>query len=172
MLARAILKQSRTGLSWAQAKAIPDLTVSFGYSLEDGAHVVTGGLSIPLPLLWRNQGGIGQQRARILQAQRFIISERFQLRQKVLQALTHYQNDLAVLRIFKQRLQSAQKQFSLIEKGLKLGVFTPFQTLTAQRSIVGSQFQQLQLISHALSHYLDVCQAAGILPFWGGRKQP
>ncbi len=171
-LARAVVQQSQSGLRWAQAKAVPDLTVSVGYSLEDGAHVVTGGLSIPLPLFWRNQGGIGQQRARIVQAQRLLISERFQLRQKMQQALTHYRNDLVVLRIFKQRLQSAKKQFNLIEKGLKLGVFTPFQTLTAQRSIVGSQLQQLQLVSHALTHYLDMCQSAGILPSWGRSTQP
>lgn len=171
-LARAVLKQSQNGLRWQQAKAIPDLTVSLGYSLEDGAHVVTGGLSIPLPLFWRNQGGIGQQRARIQQAQRLLISQRYQLRQKMKQALTHYQNDLVVLRIFRQRLQSAKAQFNLIEKGLKLGVFTPFQTLTAQRSIVGSQLQQLQLVSHALTHYLEVCEAAGVLPAWGRRQQP
>ncbi len=170
LLARAALEQSKTGLLWAQAKGIPDLTVVMGYSLEDGAHIVTGGISIPLPLFWRNQGGIGQQRAKILQSKRMIVSQRFILRQKALRALSHYRNDLKVIGIFRQRLQSAQKQFSLIEKGLKLGVFTPLQTLTAQRSIVGSQLQQLQLISHALSHYVDVCEAVGLSPQWTGRK--
>lgn len=47
---------------------IPDLTIAAGYKHEEQADVIGGRLSIPLPLVRRNQGEIAEQEARTAQA--------------------------------------------------------------------------------------------------------
>ena len=150
----------------------PDLTISLGYSLEDNNHIVRGSISIPLPLFWRNQSQIGQNHARLRRARLLLARQRFLVRQRILQAYTRYQMNLRMIRLFKKQFQTVQARSRLIEKGLRQGSFSVFQALTAQRGILQSQLLNLQNIQKAHGSYIQLCQAAGLLPVYKGFLRP
>lgn len=62
--ASAQVEAARASVSLAQRERIPDLTLSGGYKHQaDGFHGALIGVSLPLPLLNRNQGGIAEAQA-------------------------------------------------------------------------------------------------------------
>lgn len=171
-VAEANIRQAKATLALAKARAIPDLTISLGYSLEDNNHIVRGSISIPLPLFWRNQSQIGQNHARLRRARLLLARQRFLVRQRILQAYTRYRINLKMIRLFKKQFQTVQARSRLIEKGLRQGSFSVFQALTAQRGILQSQLLNLQNIQKAHDSYIQLCQAGGLLPAYKGFLRP
>lgn len=167
-LAEASIAQAKAALALSKARAIPDLTVSLGYALEDNNHIVRGSVSIPLPFFWRNQSGVGQNHAQLRRARLLLARQRFLVRQRIVQAYTQYQTGLKMLRLFKKQFQVVKTRSRLIEKGLRQGSFTVFQVLTAQRSILQSQLLNLQNIQRTHRSYIRLCRAVGMLPVYKG----
>lgn len=167
-VATAQVKEAKARLRLSKAQAIPDLTVSLGYALEDNNHIVRGGISLPLPLFWRNQSQIGQNHAKFRRARMLLARQRFLVRQRVQQAYTSYKLNLRMIRLFRKQVQKAQARSRLIEKGLRQGSFSVFQALAAQKGILQSQLLHLQNIQKAHDSYILLCQAAGVLPVYKG----
>lgn len=171
-LAEAMIHQSKAMLALSKARAIPDLTFSLGYALEDNNHIVRGSVSIPLPLFWRNQSAVGQNHARFRRARLLLVRQRFLVRQRILRAHTSYQANLRTIRLFKKQFQSVKARSQLIEKGLREGSFSVFQVLTAQRSVLQSELLYLQNIQRTHESYIRLCRSAGFLPVYKGVFQP
>lgn len=163
-LARLQLQQNQTRLALSKSQAIPDLTFSVGYALEDNNHVITGGLAIPLPLFWRNQSAIGQSRAQIRTARITLAQIQFNVRRTIHTAYLQYQTSKKVAQLAHKRLRLSQRQSLLLQKGLQQGSLSLLKALTAQRSIRMSQLLYIQSLQTAHKHYIALCKASGMKP--------
>ena len=171
-LAEARIAQAKAALALSKVRAIPDLTIAVGYSLEDNNHIVRGGLSIPLPFFWRNQSQVGQSHAQLRRTRLILARRRFLVRQRIQQAYTQYQLNLRMVRLFQKQLRTIQARSRLIEQGLNQGSFSVFQVLATRRNIIQSQIQYLKSVQKAHSSYIRLCRAGGFLPTYKGALRP
>lgn len=131
------LERSRTESDLAASAAIPDLTVSLGIRnfQEDDSNALVAGLTIPLPLFDRNQGGrkaavstvnrvLYQRDAALIQAQTALAS--------AYRALISADTELAVL--MQELLPGAQSAFEAASLGYREGKFGFLDVLDAQRT--------------------------------------
>jgi cobalt-zinc-cadmium efflux system outer membrane protein len=151
-LARWAAEMSRrqAGVDAEKAKTIPDLTVTAGLTrfsqFDDHAYSI--GISVPLPLFNRNQGGI-------LEASRRLDKASDELRAaegRVLTELTRtYQrlaaidNEIGTLRTV--LLPGAQSAFDAATKGYQLGRFGFLDVLDAQRTLFQTRTQNLRALA-------------------------
>ncbi|MBU51767.1 MAG: hypothetical protein CL920_24015 [Deltaproteobacteria bacterium] len=164
MLAHSTIVQAKASLGLSKSRAIPDLTVSLGYALEDNNHVFRGGLSIPLPLFWRNQGNIGQAHARIRQATLSLKRQQFILQQQLKQSYMRYSMNKRMNRLFQKRLQTTKSNEKLLKGGIKQGGISIMKLLTTQKSILQNHLQSLKNMQKTHDNYIKLHQATGTLP--------
>lgn len=138
--------QSRSALSLAQSESIPDPTFGLGVRRfnENDSTALVAGLSFPLPVLNRNQGGIKQAKANIIKVDAENYAAGLSLRQSAIQAwesfaasreeTDNYQNKI---------IPSAQKAYSQADDGYSRGAFTFLDLLDAQRTLYEVQEAQL-----------------------------
>ncbi|MBE0625535.1 MAG: TolC family protein [Burkholderiales bacterium] len=146
------IERRRAGVDAEKAKAVPDVTVTAGVArfsqFDDHAYMV--GISLPLPLFNRNQGGILEASRRLDKAG----DELRAAKNRVLTELTRtYQRlaaidkEIGMLRTI--LLPGAQSAFEAASKGYQLGKFGFLDVLDAQRTLFQSRTQHL----HALADY-------------------
>ena len=61
------LERNRSDVQLQKAEAVPNLTPTFGYKRDFGVNTAIVGLSLPLPLFNRNQGGVARASAQVEQ---------------------------------------------------------------------------------------------------------
>jgi len=171
-LAQLAIAQAKAGLTLSKARAIPDLTVSLGYALEDNNHIVRGSLSIPLPVFWRNQSKIGQGRAHLRHARLLLKRQRFLIGQRIQRAYRQFQMRTRMERLLQKQFKTLKSHSKLIERGLRQGGFSVFKVFTTQRSVIQSQILYLRNIQKVHDSYIQLCGAAGILPVYKKRILP
>lgn len=167
-LAKAKVKQAHAGLALAKARAIPDLTVSLQYALEDNNHIARGSLSIPLPLFWRNQRGIQRQRAMVERAKLVVSRQRFLIRQNVHRARLRFAGQLNMLKLLQRQLRVARKRTSLFSKGVSQGGVSVFQMLATQQLILKTELAYLVQLRRVHESYLALGRATGMGPVYAG----
>jgi cobalt-zinc-cadmium efflux system outer membrane protein len=140
------IERSEAALSLTRSETVPDLTLSAGVrnfqETDDNALVV--GVSMPIPLFNRNQGGVSEAKARIDKAQ----SEQQTTRIALLTGLSDTWQSLSAVYaeavgLRDQILPSARATYESTELGYREGKLDFLQMLDAQRTLFTVKRQYL-----------------------------
>jgi cobalt-zinc-cadmium efflux system outer membrane protein len=144
-------EQRRAGLALARAGAIPDLTVGFGVRNDQasGDNALVTGISIPLPVFDRNQGGIAAARAALSKSRH----EQHSVRSQALTSLAASCRDLASayaegVILQEQILPAAESAFEAATLGYQAGKFGFLEVLDAQRTLFEARGQYLEALTN------------------------
>ncbi|MGH2769420.1 MAG: TolC family protein, partial [Actinomycetota bacterium] len=146
----AELAQRQAAIDLEESRAVPDLTVSLGVTqftdTDDSALVA--GVSIPLPVLNRNQGNIEAAHQRLTKA----MEERRAAEVLITTALNSAYQSLAaahaeVTTLRQEVLPGAQSAFEAVSRGYRLGKFGFLDVLDAQRTLFGAKAQYLRALA-------------------------
>lgn len=143
---------SQARIALARAGAVPDLTLSLGlrqFQQSDDTAMLAG-LSLPLPLFDRNQGGIAAAGAALNQNRHRQQAALAQSRAALAgshAALVAAHGQARVLR--EQVLPAAQRAFEAAELGYQVGKFDYLAVADAQRSLFEVRGQHLQALTAA-----------------------
>ncbi len=143
-------KQRGARLALERANAIPDLTLFAGgrnlQETNDNAFVA--GLSIPLPLFDRNQGGIAAARAAQSKARQ---ASRVARNQAVARLAASYRNLSAAAiearTLQEQILPTAEQAFEATDLGYRAGKFGFLEVLDAQRTLFEVKGQYIEALA-------------------------
>ena len=141
------MEQREAALKLAKANAIPDPFVSGGYrhisEKDDNAFVI--GLSIPIPILDRNQGAISAASRRLKKA----VEERRNAEVVVNDALARAYETLSasyeeVVLLKNDVLPKAESAYESIFEGYREGKFALLDVLDAQRTVFDARLQYIE----------------------------
>lgn len=145
---KAIIKKQKIETELANAMSIPDPVVSAGYRRfnESDDQAFIAGISLPIPLFDRNQGGRQEAQVRERQSENQLLALSNQIQTKV-------NNRLETIKTLSREIEStrnviipeAQKAYDIIYKNYRLGKYALIDVLDAQRQLF-----------HAESSYLDI----------------
>ncbi len=144
------IQQRMADMELEKARAIPDVTVSFGAKrhneMDETAFVM--GISIPIPLFDRNQGGTLEARDRLSKAR----EEARAVEVRVLNTLAETYQDLSrafmeVNALISHVLPGAQAAFEATQEGYRLGKFDYLDMLDAQRTLVAAKVRRLEALT-------------------------
>lgn len=133
-------------LNLVQAQAIPNPTIGFGirHFNENNDTALVAGLSFPIPVFDRNQGGIQTAKAEIIEADALARQQDLNLKQSAIKAweqmatayneVEAYQADV---------IPSAEKAYAQASDGYNTGRFSFLDLLDAQRTLYEVQEAQL-----------------------------
>ena len=147
-----------------EARRIPDLTLSGGFrrfsETNDNAFVL--GVSIPLPLFDRNQGGALEARYRLAKAEeehkasevrvRTALAEAYRALSIAFAEATALKNDV---------LPGAQSAFDATNEGYRQGKFGYLDVLDAQRTLFKTRDQYIETLTAYHRAVADVEQLIG-----------
>ncbi len=146
-----------------EARAIPDLTASFGVRRfeEPGDDALVVGIELPLPVFNRNQGAILAAQRRLTKAE----EERRAAEVRVATTLSSAYQTLAgahaeIAALKAQVLPGAQSAFEAASKGYRLGKFGLLEVLDAQRTLFGAKAQYLRALT---DYHQSVAQVEGLI---------
>lgn len=144
------IERRRATLDAEKAKAVPDVTISAGVTrfsqFDDRAYMI--GISIPLPLFDRNQGGVLEASRRLDKAadeQRAAESRLLVSLSQSYQRLAAIAKEVDILRTV--LLPGAQSAFDAATRGYQLGRFGYLDVLDAQRTLTQVRGQHLRALS-------------------------
>jgi cobalt-zinc-cadmium efflux system outer membrane protein len=164
-LARLDIARRQALTDVERARRMPDVTVTLGAKRDAGLGGTQAivGLSLPLPVHDRNQGGLLEALRREDQAREALAGVTLKLQAEIAQAaarlrLSHEQAQL----LHDEALPTAQTAYDAALKGYELGKFAFLDVLDAQRSL-------LQLRRQLLQHGTDAHRAAADLDRLLGR---
>ncbi len=158
------LHQRESALDLAQARGIPDITVSGGYKrAEDlGASAAIVGVSIPLPFFDRNQGNIRAAKyelSRVETQRESAVSQTYKALQTAynkLNAAAHEVNQLQ-----EQVLPGAKTAFEAAQTGYQQGKFDYLEVLDAQRTLFSTRTRYIQALAEYNRAVADVERLIG-----------
>lgn len=149
-LARSGVDAATAQLELERKKRVPDVTVGVGYrhdrTVEDNAVVL--GLSLPLPLFNRNEGGIAEAEAVIEKNEALVSQTETQLRLEIASARARMEaaraaHDLVVGKM----LPAAEKHYGSLSEGLRLGRTPYLELLEARRALNSVRLQQVEALA-------------------------
>lgn len=147
-----------------RSRVIPDITLTWGYRRYNTTDedVFIAGVSIPLPLLNRNQGGIDEARFRLTRAE----EERRAAEVRVATALAEAYRALStayaeVTTLEDKVLPGAESAFEAVNEGYRLGKFGLLDVLDAQRTFFGARAQYLRALTGYHQAVADVERLIG-----------
>lgn len=152
-LARLDIARRRALTDGERARRVPDLTVTVGArrDAELGRTQAVVGVSLPLPLLDRNQGGLLEALRREDQAREALTGAALKLQADVAAAAERLRaSRQQALLLAEEALPVAQAASDTALKGYELGKFALADVLDAQRSLLQLRRQQLQ--AHTEAH--------------------
>ncbi|MEW6270647.1 MAG: TolC family protein [Thermodesulfobacteriota bacterium] len=136
------LLERRAALDLERSRAVPDVTASGGYRrlFDPDENTFVVGLSIPLPVLNRNQGAIEEAEHRLQQAR----AEQESTRVRVTAALDDAYQALATARaqiatLDRDVLPGAREAFATLNAGYLEGRFSYLEVLDAQRTLIAAR---------------------------------
>ena len=143
------LEQRRAQLASEKAKVWPDVTVAGGVRrIEESDHTVAVfGLSLPLPLLNRNQGGIQEARVQIERAEDQHRATEVQLTTSL--AISYEELEDASIQIAEYRksvLPQVEEAWRLTNEGYESGKFSHLEVLDARRTLAETREQYLEAL--------------------------
>jgi cobalt-zinc-cadmium efflux system outer membrane protein len=154
----------RAELELATALGIPDVTLSGGVrrfnESDDNAFVL--GVSVPLPLFDRNQGGILEARRRMTKAD----EERRAAELKVIDDLAQAYQSLSsayaeTTALKKDVMPGAQSAFEASREGYRHGKFDYLTVLDAQRTLFETKAQYIEVLNQYHQAVFDVERLIG-----------
>jgi cobalt-zinc-cadmium efflux system outer membrane protein len=131
---RQRVERNRQDLRLQKAEAVPNVTPFFGYKRDIGANTAAFGLSIPLPLFNRNQGGIARATAQIQQQQYQATRLELSVRRDVQEAYQTLQTQADRVRALEQQyVPSARTAREIAQQSYRLGALDLIGFLDAER---------------------------------------
>ena len=158
------LMQRRAALDLAKSRRVPDLTVSAGYQRieADDANTFIGGISLPLPVFNRNQGGIREARANLRKSQWEQQAAEVQVRTALATAHSAFEAAVEQRRAFRQEiLPGAQSAYDAIREGYRQGTFDYLDFLTAQQDLAETRMQYVDVLVSLHEAVTDVERLVG-----------
>ena len=157
-------EQRRASVAMEQARAVPDVTVGFGFQYfqesEDWANMMV--FSIPLPVFDRNQGAIREARFREAKAAadaRAARTEAHAAFVQAYQALAAAYDQATLLR--NDALPAARQAFDGAREGYRRGKFGYLDMLDAQRTFFEARSQHIQALADYHKAVADVERLIG-----------
>ncbi|MCA9734121.1 MAG: TolC family protein [Deferribacteres bacterium] len=160
---KAVIKMQKAKTELANALAVPDLGIRVGYrrfnEIDDQALVA--GLSIPLTVFDRNQGGKQEAQLRELQSEQHLFSLQNGIR-------TGINNQLETIRTISEEIETmkniiipeAQNAYDIIQQNYRLGKYALIDVLDAQRQLFDVQGRYLDALGEIK---LEIIRLEGLL---------
>lgn len=134
MAAQQRLERNRSDVQLQKAEAIPNLTPSFGYKRDFGVNAAAFGITLPLPLFNRNQGGVARAGAQVEQQRYEIQRAVLAVRREVLQAYQGLQTQATKVQAMeKTYVPSARSARDIAQQSYRLGALDLIAFLDAER---------------------------------------
>ncbi|MEK7285721.1 MAG: TolC family protein [Nitrospirota bacterium] len=160
----AELNQRRAAVDLEKAQAIPDLTLSFGIRQfsERGDTAFLVGMSLPLPIVNRNEGAVEEARIRETIAEVARRATRLRLVTTLTEAHRALVTAYTEASLIKTTLlPRAQETFDAVSEGYRLGKFDLLDVLDAQRTLVSVRMQYLRALTEYHKSAADVERLVG-----------
>lgn len=162
--ARIEVERQRALARVERTKAVPDVTLSLGSKRDNelGRTQAVVGLSIPLPVLDRNQGAVREASRRADKA----LDELQDTRRRLLVELQDASSRLAVAHAALETLQAvvlpaAQQAYEAASRGFEAGKFGSLDVLDAQRSLLQARSRHLDTLAAAHRAAADIDRIVG-----------
>jgi cobalt-zinc-cadmium efflux system outer membrane protein len=160
----AEMEQRKAAVKLEDAKRIPDLTLSGGFrrfsETNDNAFVL--GVSIPLPLFDRNQGGALEARYRLAKADEERKASEVRVGTGLVEAYQTLSTAFAEATALKNDvLPGAQSAFGAANEGYRQGKFGYLDVLDAQRTLFETRDQYIETLAAYHRAVADVEQLIG-----------
>ncbi len=162
--ARAMAEQAKAQADLQHAARVPDLTLSVQYESDrpDNPNTLGAGVSIPLPLFDRNQGGIAAAEAARDQAEREARRVRAQAAADLAAARVALAAAIDRRRLLHDELlPRAESVRSTVAFSYEKGLASLLELLEAERSLNDVRLAELASESEAVSAAADVAAALG-----------
>ena len=148
-----------------KAKQTPDVTLSLGAKRNEELGGITQaifGLSVPIPLFDKNQGGLQSAKAREAQSQDEKMALQNQLATDLADAYTRRQTQVEASNMYKNDiLQGAQSAYEAARKGFEFGKFSFLEVLDAQRTLFQAKTNYIQTLALARLAEADIHNILG-----------
>lgn len=161
---RTEIQLREANIALEQSKSIPDLTVSAGVKrfeeTDDSAFLV--GISIPLPVFNRNQGGVmeaGSKLSRAYEDRRAVQSRVDADLATAHNALVIAENELMALRT--EVIPGAQRSFDAAQQAYRLGRSGFLDVLDAQRTLLEARAQEIDALADYQRAVVDIERLTG-----------
>jgi len=143
------LLERQAAVDLERARAVPDVTASGGYRrlFDPDENTFVVGVTVPLPVLNRNQGAILAAEQRVAEAR----SDRATTRLRVLSALDEAHHVLITARariatLDADVLPGARQAFATLNDGYREGRFDYIEVLDAQRTLIAARGQRVRAL--------------------------
>ena len=157
--AAADIVRAQAALRRAVAEPIPNISAQFSVQYDENSNYTIGGLQagIPLPLWNRNQGGIRQAQAEIIQANRNAGRVELDLKRRLAEAFQIYTSARVQAETYATViLPKARQTFELVQRGYRLGEIGYLDLLTAQRTYSQTNLAYLDALSALWASYAEI----------------
>ena len=135
LAAREELRRAETQTRLQRALRSPNVTVGGGYRRDFGTNAVVFGVTVPLPLWNRNQGGVARAAAERQLAASNLATVEFDVRLDIQQAVNALETNRARAEyIERQILASARESRDVVSESYRLGAADLIDFLDAQRA--------------------------------------
>jgi cobalt-zinc-cadmium efflux system outer membrane protein len=166
------ISQRQAALSVERSNRLPDLTITAGYRrfADLGVNAYLAGVSLPLPLFDRNQGGIAEATSLLNKAyeeRRGTEARISATLRDAYRALSSAHQEVIALR--ETVLPGSRQTFEAVSEGYRLGKFGYLDVLDAQRTLVAAGGQYLRAVSDYHKAVADVERLIGA-PLTGGAQ--
>ncbi|MCK5453601.1 MAG: TolC family protein, partial [Calditrichia bacterium] len=159
----AVITSRKAETELARAKAIPDPVLIAGYRHfnQTDNEAFVAGLSVPLPIFDRNQGGKKEALFRELQSEqqmqnlRNLLSAELNIRMENLQ---NFSTEIQTMRNV--IIPEAQKAYDIIYKNYRLGNYAIIDVLDAQRQLFDAEGRYIDNLARI---NLEIIELEGIL---------
>ncbi|MBG78805.1 MAG: hypothetical protein CL570_07255 [Alphaproteobacteria bacterium] len=138
--------QAQSSLDLAKSQAIPDPTFGLGIRRfnENDSTALVAGISFPIPVFNRNQGGIKEAKANMIKADAENHAAGLALRQSAIQAWESFAASLVEAKRYQNDIiPSARKAYKQADDGYSRGAFDFLDLLDAQRTLYEVQEARL-----------------------------
>jgi cobalt-zinc-cadmium efflux system outer membrane protein len=165
-------EQRRAASALQNAIRIPDPTLAAGVRRfrESGDSAFVAGLSIPLPLFNRNQGGILESRRRMAKAERESAAAEARVRVALAEAYLALSTAASEIEALKTTvIPGAQSAFEAASEGYRQGKFGYLDVLDAQRTLFEARGQYVSSLTTYQKALADMDRAIGKLPDAAGQ---
>lgn len=146
-IAVANIERARWAMVRARAEPTPNVTVQSVVMQDNGIGGRTDGivqLTMPLPIINKNQGGIRQAESEALAAERALDQLERDLQNRLAPVFERYSNATAQVQRYRERiLPAARESLDLVRRGYEAGEFPYLNLLNAQRTFFQTNLQYL-----------------------------
>jgi cobalt-zinc-cadmium efflux system outer membrane protein len=165
-------EQRRAASSLQDAIRIPDPTLAAGIRRfrESGDSAFVAGVSIPLPLFNRNQGGILESRRRLAKAEWESAAAETRVRAALAETYQVLSSAVSEIDALKTTvIPGAQSAFEAASEGYRQGKFGYLDVLDAQRTLFEARGQYVSSLATYQKALADLDRATGKLPAAAGQ---